>query len=364
MLQEDIYDVVIAGCGIIGALTGIELKKAGKKCLILEAKTPFHSTSASAARTRAGHSLYSHELYRRLADISLGKYRLLPGVFHSVTPLLIAKESNTDVSFAKQVYQSDKERFVWLEKADTQKLYPALCDYSSCLDIQGGLLMCYNVNEIIVSLLSGLEIPVWEYSQIKLATPNTEQNFILQLSCGRKISTALVIIAAGLESQNILNLFMPTDDFLEESYPMIMHYKFKAGFWNIPPFAIIEEDFFHIPPVPGKCDSGKIGTFTQPFVSTGTEKVDLIKIADTFIRDFSQHVDFIDAPYDKCAYDKTNDGHFIVGPSSRNNKIILGCGLNGTGYKYAPLIAEMLAKSVLGDVDAVPEEWLPRRLGI
>jgi glycine/D-amino acid oxidase-like deaminating enzyme len=50
---------------------------------------------------------------------------------------------------------------------------------------------------------------------------------------------------------------------------------------------------------------------------------------------------------DQCSYDLTVDNDFIIGQLPGFQNIYLGCGWNGTGYKFAPLVGTMLSELAL-----------------
>jgi glycine/D-amino acid oxidase-like deaminating enzyme len=50
---------------------------------------------------------------------------------------------------------------------------------------------------------------------------------------------------------------------------------------------------------------------------------------------------------DKCWYDIVVDDHFILGRLPAYNRITIGTGWRGTGYKFAPLIGKCLSEVAL-----------------
>ena len=80
--------------------------------------------------------------------------------------------------------------------------------------------------------------------------------------------------------------------------------------------------------------------------------IELTKIAKTFI---NMHLSFIDKDtdiidYSRCFYTNTIDGEFIVGTHPDDNKIFLASGFQGEGFKFAPIIGELLSKLVCEDI--------------
>lgn len=52
------------------------------------------------------------------------------------------------------------------------------------------------------------------------------------------------------------------------------------------------------------------------------------------------------------------DGHWLLGPLPSSDRVVIGAGCNGRGFRYAPAVAEALADFVEGK--ARPD---PARLG-
>ena len=43
-------------------------------------------------------------------------------------------------------------------------------------------------------------------------------------------------------------------------------------------------------------------------------------------------------------YTNTPDGHFIIDRHPRHPQVILACGFSGHGFKFAPVVGEILAE--------------------
>ena len=50
-------------------------------------------------------------------------------------------------------------------------------------------------------------------------------------------------------------------------------------------------------------------------------------------------------PTERCLYDNSPDGDFVV---DRVGRIVIGSGTSGHGFKFAPLLGEMLADLATG----------------
>jgi glycine/D-amino acid oxidase-like deaminating enzyme len=48
---------------------------------------------------------------------------------------------------------------------------------------------------------------------------------------------------------------------------------------------------------------------------------------------------------ERCVYDNTADSDFVV---DRIGRIVVGCGTSGHGFKFGPLLGEMMADMAIG----------------
>ncbi|MEM8770740.1 MAG: N-methyl-L-tryptophan oxidase [Pseudomonadota bacterium] len=49
----------------------------------------------------------------------------------------------------------------------------------------------------------------------------------------------------------------------------------------------------------------------------------------------------------RCLYDMSPDGHFVIDYAKEDNRILVGTGFSGHGFKFAPVIGEALAQMAL-----------------
>ena len=65
-----------------------------------------------------------------------------------------------------------------------------------------------------------------------------------------------------------------------------------------------------------------------------------------------------------CMYTMTPDGHFVIGAHPEHPEVILGCGFSGHGFKFVPVLGEVLADLALGATPAYDLAlFSPGRLG-
>ncbi len=59
-----------------------------------------------------------------------------------------------------------------------------------------------------------------------------------------------------------------------------------------------------------------------------------------------------------CLYTNSADGHFIVDHHPRHANVVIACGLSGHGFKFAPVMGEVLADLAIDGASALPVSFL------
>ncbi|RMF74894.1 MAG: FAD-dependent oxidoreductase, partial [Planctomycetota bacterium] len=59
-----------------------------------------------------------------------------------------------------------------------------------------------------------------------------------------------------------------------------------------------------------------------------------------------------------CMYTMTPDEHFIVDRHPGCERVVFACGFSGHGFKFAPLIGDVLADFVIGGRTSAPIDFL------
>jgi sarcosine oxidase len=54
-----------------------------------------------------------------------------------------------------------------------------------------------------------------------------------------------------------------------------------------------------------------------------------------------------------CLYPMSKDGHFVIDRHPDSDRLVIGAGLSGHGFKFAPVIGEALANLATGAAPAI-----------
>ena len=118
---------------------------------------------------------------------------------------------------------------------------------------------------------------------------------------------------------------------------------------RFPVFAYLDYGIYGHPIFDKKKMCIKIGYYNPPDLKKNTDKK--IRCIADFVTECMPILKiFKSAPVtdaDQCYYDMVEDDNFILGKLPNFQRIFVGCGWRGTGYKFAPLIGKMLAQLAL-----------------
>lgn len=92
---------------------------------------------------------------------------------------------------------------------------------------------------------------------------------------------------------------------------------------------------------------------------------ELVPADETPVRTFLEEVLGVEAPrrtrFDVCMYTVSPDRHFIVDRHPRHRGLVMGAGFSGHGFKFAPVVGEILAELVVDGRTRHPAEFLALR---
>jgi sarcosine oxidase len=135
--------------------------------------------------------------------------------------------------------------------------------------------------------------------------------------------------------------------------------KFPIYLWEINPACI----FYGFPAIDGSNGGVKIAMHTDGDVCTPQSIDRKIQPEDeSELRDqIALRLPALNGPLlsaSTCMYTMTPDQHFVVGLHPRYSQVSIACGFSGHGFKFAPVIGEILADLALAGETGHPIEFL------
>lgn len=361
------YDVVVIGGGIMGLFSAYYLSKLQKKVLLIERGSICGRESSSNGLTRSFRQDYLDPFYAKLAVEARSGWRN----FEETTGTEAIRKcgclnlysSKYGISFADSYAGRASNAMTELrldsctyDKFELSEKFPQFQAESAVLDTSGGVLNLPGITSALIRELTLAEVDIRE-GTIPLSL-ETKSSIKVELT-DETITADAMIITAGRWTNDVLAL-LPGEQRItlpiKPERPIECKYfipkrseREKYSYKNMPIFAFLDLGIYGHPIVNDETRGVKIGYFNPegekfiPRVGSVMEFVQemLPGLADADVESVTD--------YDQGYYQMTPEMDFILGSLPTDDRILVGAGWNGTGYKFAPLIGEALAALAFGD---------------
>lgn len=361
--DTSVQDLVIIGGGVMGLCTAYYASHFTKNITILEKATigVKNKNAASFSYTRSIRNDYLDPFYARLAYQARTLWLELQR--HASELLIIecgclnlAKASVTPdlmETYAEQSYRVLTQLHCKTEALTAETLrqrFPQFTADMGRLDIEAGFLYVPAVTRTLLALLKERGVQIVEDIEV---THIQQQDGIVHISTVLDdYRTGQLIVTAGWGTNDILTRidgcttqFPLTPDRPSQSKYFIPPAARREQFASdvLPVFAYLDVGIYGHPIYIGRTPGVKIGFYNPPDIKT----------LNTSIRDVQSFVEecmpsLLDAEaldvteVDQCYYDLVADDNFILGKLPEYDRISVGVGWRGTGYKYAPWVGQTL----------------------
>lgn len=371
------YDVAIIGLGAMGSFTALELARRGASVIGFDRFSPPHEQGSHGGETRAFRTIYTEhpdyvplmkralELWEHLAAEDRPELLTWTGVLslgESDSPLLDGVQQSADVyGLPVQDLSADEVR----------SRFPALNppeNFTGLLDDRGGLIDVAAALDCALrgARRSGVELRL-DQEVLEWSVEGRE----VQVSTrGERIRARRLVVAAGAWSGAILRaLKLP----LVVRRQVLTWFRPRRPEWfqpgASPIFVFAPGGFYGFPEIAGA--GVKIAYHEKgdplpefPVRIAPPSEADLAPL----VRDIARFVPGLldpDRPWldqmlaaRTCLYTVTPDGHFIVDRHPHYEQVLFGAGFSGHGFKFAPVMGEVLADLALEGKTQQPADFL------
>ena len=353
-------DVVIVGGGVMGTAAARALSSRGRAVLLLERFTFGHANGSSGGSTRNFRLTYHDPVYVRMARHALERWRRLESeadleLLRVVGGLDVGEA--TDVSAA--ALESAGESFERPSAADVAERWPLLrFDEGSTFLYQpeGAIVRADEAIAAQVRLARAAGADLRERAVVDALRPVGE-GVELVTSDGEVIRAPTAIVAAGAWAAPLLRdagIDLPLRPTLEQS----THFEMASEGSSIP--TIIEWDpdpsqppyLVPNPFRPGECKAGS--HLSGPVIALDARSFD--PDAGREASTIGWVGERLASPprllkTETCLYTTTPDEDFVI---DRIGPLVIASPCSGHGFKFAPLVGELLADLAAGEPSPVP----------
>jgi glycine/D-amino acid oxidase-like deaminating enzyme len=355
------YDVVIIGAGIMGLLSAYKICEDGGRVAVLEKSAIGNSSAGSSGLTRSLRSDYENSKYSLLAKKSWDKWLNLED---ALGQQLVIKTGCLNLSTTNSVTSYAIKAASWLKRdkagcrefKKTELLNEEFPQFRNLkygvFEYSAGVGLASKAVDLLTKKLrSNSKCQITEDISVKsiICTPNSVQikTNKAEIKCQKLILTAGIgtsslidfiegskyklNLIADRPSESVYYIPQNPEPYLSKNLPIFANLDF--GIYGHPVFDGITSGVkigMYSPPESVnrefKNTNGTIGDFVAKFMPDLAQASRIKKIADT----------------DQCVYDMTEDSNFIVGVLPEFQNIFIATGFCGTGYKFAPVVAEAI----------------------
>ena len=376
--MSDSYDVIVIGLGGMGSAAAHHLAARGQRVLGLEKFTPAHDKGSSHGGSRIIRQSYfedpayvplllrAYELWEQLAqDSGREVYRMTGGLFSGPPDSLTVAGSlraAREWSLPHEVLEADEIRARYPTFTPAQgnvAVYEAKAGFARPeTTVQA---------HIDLATRAGAELhfgePVLEWTE-------TSGGVRVKTERGEYTAGQLVICPGAWAPQLLADFGIPIT--IERQ---VLYWLDPAGgtapFENHPIFIdehVDGQQIYGFPAIDGPGGGVKVAFFRKGIVCT-PETIDR-EVRDSEIAEMrsrtAELLPALDGPClhsATCMYSNTPDEHFVIARHPESTNVTVACGFSGHGFKFVPVVGEILADLAIGGETSHPISLFdPKRL--
>jgi len=372
--------VIVVGAGINGVTAAIELRKRGHEVVLVDPGPLPHPLAASTDISKAIRAAYgADEFYTGLAERAIPLWRewnaeFRVELYHEVGFLFLRQRQLQPGDFEYESLKVLEKRGHKIERIDSAKLrerFPAWTAErypDGFLDRQAGYVESGRVVAMLIERARSLGVELRESSKFAALDESDHRVKGIVLQDRQRIAGDVVVMAVGAWTPYVLPF---TRKFFRTTGQPVFHLKPHQ------PELFLPERF----PIFG-ADISMTGYYGFPLNRDG-----VIKIAnhgpgremspdspgravtpeeEKHLREFLSWTfpALVDAPIVHtrlCMYCDTHDGDFWIAPDPDRAGLIVAAGDSGHGFKFAPMLGELVADAAEGKFNPLLQKfrWRP-----
>jgi monomeric sarcosine oxidase len=367
--------VVIVGAGIIGLSTAYALLKRGvRKVIVLEQESVDHARSTSRGPSRLLRFEYGCDAqYVQMVQMSLQRWRYLEHMtkqtLYTQTGLLLLGTEDDNYTLASHhLLQGMGQPSERLSEQRSRQRFPQFATHNYDVltyNSEAGILHASTCLRVLKSLILDLGGEICEHCRVsRLILDEQTQPVCIHLDSGGEVLADRVVLATGPWVQRLLyDLYLPVH--MTRQYLLYFAGLSPASF-GVDTFpAFIAHDLYGFPLLHTANGSGQMwlkaashsfGSRTDPDDTSAADWHVVAQVARR-LRELLPALRWAElAHVDSCMYDVTPDQDFILDRLPSDPRILFATGLTGHGFKFAPLLGELLSSLVCDTQPVVPLE--------
>jgi sarcosine oxidase len=369
-------EAAVIGAGVMGSATALALARRGVETVLLERFEVGHARGSSHGPTRIFRCVYPEPDYVRLAQRALPVWRRLED--DAGEPLLLPAGCvvlGPEAERCADALATCGAAFGWLTPAEAGSRFPGIAFDDAdrvLLQPEAGVCLADRTVAAQVRLARDRGADVRERVEATAVHPS-ERGAVIGTTAG-ELEAAVVVVTAGSWAPGMLGpviegtkaarpdlrptvqtvaYFEPTEPAMAQTMPTFIDWTGDS----IAGYAV---------PSSGIAPGVKLGDHTagQPVgPDDGPFEPDPARLEAlrAFARKRFPGLDPEPVAVETCLYTLTPDEDFVL---DRVGPIVIGAGFSGHGFKFGPLIGELLADLATGADPKLPERFSIRRAAL
>jgi sarcosine oxidase len=354
------YDVAIAGLGAMGSAAAAELAGRGLRVIAFDRFGPPHALGSSHGETRIIREAYfEHPVYVPMVQRAYALWRELEAaraapLLRETGGLMVGQPDSALVSGARRSAELHGLPHELLDAAAVRARFPALNpddDMIAVWEPRAGVL------SVEACVEAQLALARQRGADLLLAEPvlqwTEQRDHVRVLTARREVRAGQLVVAAGawtggllgglaapfaIERQ-VLHWFVPARSpsaFLPERLPIhLWQFDGSRFFYGFPDLgAGVKAGFHH---------DGEMTTADAVRRDVSDREVDEVRAV---VRRFVPAAAGAVRASLVCLYTNTPDEHFLIDRHPRAARVLLASACSGHGFKFAPVIGEIVADLV------------------
>ena len=356
--------VIVVGAGINGVTSAIELRKRGHRVVLVDPGPLPHPLAASTDISKAVRAAYGpDEDYAALAERCIPiwqKWNADFGIqlYHETGVLFVCEKPMKAGDFEYEscrVLEKLGHRFERFDPFTFHERFPAFAEdrfKDGFFDPDAGYVESGRVVATLIEYARSRGVELREQTKFTALDESDHRVEGVLLQDRHRINGDAVVMATGAWTPYLLP---HTAKFLRATAHPVFHLRPKQPSFFLPkrfPFFgadISTTGFYGFPLAQGVVKIANHGSGRE--MSPDSQKREVTRDDEKKLRDFLRSTipALADAPivYTRmCMYSDTNDGDFWIAPDPERPNLILATGDCGHGFKFAPVLGELIADAV------------------
>ena len=358
--MNDAFDVIVVGLGAMGSATTYQVAKRGARVLGLEMFKPGHDQGSSHGYHRMiRKSSFQDDLYVPLSTRAFELWREVEEESGQTLLRMLGEVSIVDPVSAPAYYAAvrkmiDRGMRTVLDEQDLAERFPGI-------RYQDGMLTTYEAEAGFLRSEAGILAHI-ELAQRHGATIQDQTEVVAWTATGSGVrvettrgtyTASYLIVTAGpwagelLASLNLpLQVKRSVNGYFEPDRPDLWRAENGAPDFLLD---VPEGSFYGMPAVDEVGLKIGLSNYTVTTARTIRRTIDAEEI-DRLRQALDTYLPGANGPLMRqitCMCTYTPDGDFVIDHHPDTERVIIGCGFSGRGFKFAPTVGEILAELTL-----------------